>query len=314
MTEYIKAEAECLGFSACGIAKAEPVDGVHADAFRDWISGNFNASMSYMANWMELRLDPRKLMEGCRSVISLALNYCPPTKLPDDRYQFSYYAYGKDYHDVMKRLMRILQTHILEFAEGIPDIDATSLDFRICCDTAPILDRYWAWCSGIGWIGKNTNLIIPRAGSFFFLGEILVNMELEYGSPLEQRCGSCRACIDACPAKALSHPYRLDANRCLSYLTIENRGDIPEDMIPCMGNCVYGCDRCQQACPHNRWATPTEVQEFMPSERFMSMDNASWEALTVDDYREIFRGSAVKRAKYEGLMRNISAVAKNSGR
>ena len=223
-TRQIKAEALRLGFSACGIAKAEPVDGVHADAFRDWISGNFNAGMSYMANWMELRLDPRKLMEGCRSVISLALNYSPPTKLPDDRYQFSYYAYGKDYHDVMKRLMRTLQTRILEFAESIPDIDAASLDFRICCDTAPILDRYWAWRSGIGWIGKNTNLIIPHAGSFFFLGEILVNMELEYGSPLEQRCGSCRACIDACPAKALSHPYRLDANRCLSYLTIEAVG------------------------------------------------------------------------------------------
>lgn len=303
-----------LGFSACGIAEAAPVGAPCADALRTWISNSFNAGMSYMENWTELRLDPRNLMEGCRSVISLALNYCPSVKLPDDTYQFSCYAYGKDYHDVMKHRMRTLQMHISEFAEKNAGVDAGTLRFRICCDTAPLLERYWAWRSGIGWIGKNTNLIIPGAGSFFFLGEILVNLDLEYGSPIEQRCGGCRACIDACPAGALRRPYLLDANRCLSYLTIENRGPIPDDMILCMGNCVYGCDRCQQACPHNRTAPPTQVEEFTPSGRFMSMDNASWQALTADEYREIFRGSAVKRATYDGLMRNISAASKNADR
>lgn len=314
IAERIKAEAMSLGFSACGISKAEPVAEPYADAFREWIAAKHNAGMAYMENWVDLRLDPALLMEGCRSVISLAMNYFPSKKLRPDQYQFSYYAYGKDYHDVMKCRMRALQERISQLAEEMLHMDSSALHFRLCCDTAPILDRYWAWRSGLGWIGKNTNLIIPRAGSFFFLGEILVDLDLECDSPMEPRCGKCTACLDACPAKALKSPYVLDANLCLSYLTIENRGAIPRDMSACLGNCIYGCDRCQQACPHNRMAEPTKVEELQPTERFLSMSKDAWLSLTQEEYREIFKGSAVKRAKYEGLMRNINVVAGVSGK
>lgn len=309
LTQQIKAEAMSLGFSACGVSKAEPVAAPVADAFRRWIVSSHHAGMAYMENWTELRLNPCLLMEGCRSVVSLAMNYYPQRRLRPDQYQFSYYAYGRDYHDVMKHRMRVLQERISALATEHLPAGSCAPRFRLCCDTAPILDRYWAWRSGLGWIGKNTNLIIPSAGSYFFLGEILVDIDLDYDTPLESRCGTCTACLRACPTHALERPYELDARRCLSYLTIENRGPIPDDLAHCLGHCIYGCDRCQQACPHNRSAVPTAVDELMPSDRFLSMDRKSWQSLTPDAYREIFRGSAVKRAKYEGLMRNIEAVA-----
>jgi epoxyqueuosine reductase len=265
--------------------------------------------MAYMSRNSDKRMDPRLLLPGAKSIIVVALNYYPRKPLDDDQLQFAYYAYGKDYHDVMKKRM-------MDFAHslGIRDIreknDGVGYPFRglICCDTVPMLDRYWAWKSGIGWIGRNTSLIIPHSGSFFFLGEIITDMETDsYDSPMETHCGSCRRCIDSCPTGALCQEFNVDARRCLSFLTIENKDAIPTEMASKMGRYVYGCDKCQLACPHNSFSTPTDIEELNPTDEFMSMQEDDWKNLSHDDYIRLFRGSAVKRAKYEGLTRNIES-------
>ncbi len=304
ITKQIKAEAERLGFSACGIAKAEPVDVVYAMKYRLWLSEGNNAGMSYLENNLDKRLDPTLLMPGAKSIICLALNYFPEKKLTDDQYKFAYYAYGKDYHDVMKAKMRELVEHTFGHGENYSTGNSTQVaeSYKLCCDTVPILDRYWAQRAGLGWIGKNGNLIIPHAGSFFFLCEIIVDFELEYDSPVEGHCGSCSKCLDACPTGALSTPYMIDARKCLSYLTIEHRGEY--DVA--LDEYIYGCDRCQLACPYNKFATPTKIEEFAPSNEFLSMRPADWQHLSVEQYKALFKGSAVKRAKYEGLVRNIT--------
>ena len=291
-----KAEAARLGFSACGIARAQRVDDDYACAFRQWLSDGKHAGMAYMENYLDKRLNPCELLPGAKSMLVVALNYYPQRRLSESQLQFAYYAYGKDYHDVMR--MKLTQ---LAEALGL-DNDA----YLIACDTKPVLERYWAWKAGLGWIGKNNNLIIPHEGSFFFLGEIITAAEADtYALPMESRCGSCTRCIDACPTGALDEDTWMDARRCLSYLTIENRGEIPQHYWKAMGNYIYGCDRCQLACPHNRFAQATGVEELMPSQEFLDMATAQWSSLSPDDFRRIFRGSAVKRAKYDGLMRNI---------
>ena len=306
ISNKIKAEALCLGFSACGIAKAEPVDNDTATEYRQWLRDGKHASMQYLENNLDKRLDPTILMPGARSIICLALNYYPTSLLTPQQYQFAYYAYGQDYHDVMKRKMHSLTT----FIQSLFPSDSTLITCKLCCDTVPMLDRYWANKAGLGWIGKNCNLIIPDAGSYFFLGEILVDMELEYDTPISNSCGSCQKCIDICPTKALSAPHCVDARKCLSYLTIEHRGefdDTGKDAVKNMPtNTIYGCDCCQKACPWNRLAQPTKIQEFAPSDKFLSMTPNDWDSLSIEDYRTLFKGSAVKRAKYEGLMRNIA--------
>ena len=296
-----------FGFSACGVAKAEAVDASTVHRFSEWLASGMNGDMVYMSKNEDKRLDPCRLLPSARSVIVVALNYYPAKHLPADGFQFAYYAYGKDYHDVMRKRMTAFahSLRIHDVRENTFDSEACYRGL-ICCDTVPVLDRYWAWKSGIGWIGKNTSLIIPGSGSFFFLGEIITELECdEYDSPMSSRCGSCHRCLDACPTDALCSEYMLDARRCLSYLTIENRVGIPSALASKMGDCIYGCDRCQQACPHNRFSTPTTVEEFMPSDDFLSMDRADWHNLSRDDYQRLFRGSAVKRARYEGLKRNI---------
>ncbi len=324
-TQKIKAEALRLGFSACGIAKAESVDEATSKVFISWLNRGDCATMDYMRNNLDKRLDPTLLMPGAKSVISLALNYYPTTLLPQNQYQFAYYAYGKDYHDVMRRKMQELCDSLktlLETPQGSESIGdeeipleekKEALEMKICCDTVPILDRYWAWKSGIGWIGKNTNLIIPHAGSFFFLGEIIVNRTLAYDTPLPSQCGNCTRCLDACPTHALQAPHSLNANRCLSFLTIESRQGLNGEAVdPTLYSLnhpyIYGCDRCQQACPHNRFATPTLIEDFRPSAELLAMTKYDWHALSVEQYRPLFKGSAVKRAKYEGLKRNINLV------
>ena len=284
-----------LGFSACGIARADKVDEKNAQAFRDWIHTGKNASMQYMENYEEKRLDPRLLLPQAQSIIVVALNYFPKERLADDQLQFAYYAYGKDYHDVMKGKLQ-------QLSEQLPG------EKKICCDTVPMLDRYWAYQAGLGWIGKNTNLIIPHAGSFFFLGEIITTASFDaYDSPMPNHCGTCENCLHTCPTGALS-ANGLDANRCLSYLTIENRNAIPQTEAQAMGNYIYGCDRCQLTCPHNRFAQATEIDEFSPSEEFLNMTPDDWKNLSEEDYRRLFKGSAVKRAKYAGLKRNIDSA------
>lgn len=306
ISNEIKAEAQRLGFSACGVAKSEPVDSHTATAFRQWLRDGKHASMHYLENNLEKRLDPTLLMPNAKSIICLALNYYPAQLLTDQQYQFAYYAYGRDYHDVMKQKMQALAT----FMQSLVPSDTTPISHKLCCDTVPILDRYWASRAGIGWIGKNGNLIIPDAGSYFFLGEILVDIELDYDAPVANRCGKCQKCIDACPTKALSSPHCMDARKCLSYLTIEYRGEFASDHLDAvkqsLTNSIYGCDCCQKACPWNHFAQPTKIQEFAPSDKFLSMSTADWHNLSIEDYRALFKGSAVKRAKYEGLMRNIA--------
>jgi epoxyqueuosine reductase len=241
-------------------------------------------------------------MPGAKSVISVALNYYPEQRLSSGQCQFAYYAYGKDYHDVVR-------AKLISLAAKIKELLGEETECKVCCDTVPILDRYWAWKSGLGWIGKNTNLIIPQAGSFFFLGEIVLTEELEYDTPMESRCGACTRCLDSCPTKALAEACCLDSRRCLSYLTIENRAEIPEELAASLPPYIYGCDRCQLACPHNSFARPTKVKEFAPTAEFMAMRPTDWSALSVEKYRTLFKGSAVKRAKYEGLLRNISHLS-----
>lgn len=293
----IKAEALSLGFFACGIAKAEPVEEASAEAFRQWLASSCHASMEYMANNAEKRLDPTLLMPGAKSIVCVALNYCPQMLIPEDEYQIAAYAYGLDYHEVMKEKLRLLAASI-------------GGEVKICCDTVPILERYWAEKAGIGWIGRNRQLIIPQAGSMFFLGEIITDAEMDvYDKPATNRCGSCQACIEECPTGAIAEGCLwLDANKCLSYLTIENRGDIDRCYHNAMGNGIYGCDRCQKACPWNRFAKPTTEPLLQPCESLLNMKKDDWHKLSIDDYRQLFKGSAVKRAKYEGLMRNIEIV------
>ncbi len=299
----IKAEAHGLGFFACGIARAQAVDDDYARHFLQRVDNRTFADMEYMYRHVDMRLDPRLLVPGVQSIICLALSYTPAVPLPDDRLHLAAYALGKDYHDVMRQRMFQLVSRL-----GITS------GYRCFVDTAPVLEQYWAQQSGIGWIGRNQQLIIPHAGSQFFLGEIFLDIPLTYDKPMPSRCGICNRCVEACPTHALGKSddgtVTMDAGRCLSYQTIENRGQLSAEACRAMGNCFYGCDRCQKACPWNNFAQPNDIPEFQPSEELMAMTTADWEKMTVDDYRRLFKGSAVKRAKYNGLMRNIAAATK----
>lgn len=280
------------------MARAGAVDDATADDFRRWIARGAHAGMDYMARHTDMRLDPRLLMPGVKSIVSVALNYAPRERIPKSEPQLAVYAYGQDYHDIVRPRL-----HQLAAALGIEH-------YRAFCDSAPVLERYWAVQAGLGWIGRNQQLIIPHAGSMFFLGELFIASECDhYDHPLPSRCGTCRACLDACPTGAITAPEggkpQIDARRCLSYLTIENRGDIPSDIASLMHGTIYGCDRCQEACPWNRFATPTVEPLLQPRPELLLMTRERWSQLTPEQYRALFKGSAVKRAKYEGLMRNV---------
>lgn len=301
----IKAEALRLGFFACGIAKAEPVDAGVAASFSLWLTEGGNADMGYMTNYLDKRLDPRLLMEGARSIISVAMNYTPAARPAEGEYQLAAYALGKDYHDVVKDRLRQLAAHF-GWKDALHNEDGNARKCRIFVDSGPILERYWAERAGLGWTGRNHQLIIPKAGSMFFLGEILVDVELDYDSPMPNRCGNCHACIDACPTKALGKIFHAD--RCLSYQLIENRGQLTSEAQQSMGDTIYGCDRCQSACPWNRYAHPNTIPEFQPKQELLNMTRQDWQHLSEEQYRSLFKGSAVKRAKYAGLVRNITAA------
>lgn len=298
LTALIKSEALRLGFTACGIARAERVSEAEEQRLRRWIYEGRYAGMHYMTNYLDKRLDPRKLMNGLRSIVSLAMNYAPAQRLPDNEPQIAAYALGKDYHDVMKNRIHRLAAFISEIIDK-------QITYRAFVDSGPVIERYWAVQAGIGWIGKNQLLIIPKAGSEFFLGELFLDIELNYDHPIANHCGRCHRCIDNCPTHALAEERDFDSSLCLSYQTIENRGELSDIAKEKMGNFIYGCDRCQLACPWNRFATPTDIPEFHPSKELLSMTRQRWEQLSEDDYRHLFKGSAVKRAKYAGLTRNI---------
>lgn len=304
-SDIVKAEAQRLGFSACGLAAAAPVSEERAVAIRRWLAQGKHADMDYLVRNLDKRLDPRLLVDGARTVVSLAVNYYTADSLSPHGYRFARYALGRDYHDVVKEMLRKLM-HSLGLNEPA--------DGRPFVDTAPIDERYWAMQAGLGWQGRSGQLIIPRAGTYFFLGELVLTLPADrYDLPFAGRCGSCRRCVDACPAHALPGDGTVDARRCLSYLTIENRGELPPGTGAKMGGCVYGCDRCSEACPWNKFARPTAIDAFRPSPALRSMTADAWRDLSVDDYRRLFKGSAVKRAKYAGLVRNIAAVAGEGG-
>lgn len=292
---FIKSEAERLGFDICGIAKAEAVtDGV-ACAYNCWIEQQKHGTMQYLERNCEKRFDPTKLVEGCKSIVVVAMNYAPQEPVEG----IAAYAIGNDYHKVVKdRLFMLLNSiNTIQPTKG-----------RAFCDSAPVLERYWAVKAGLGWIGCNRQLIIPGKGSCFFLGELLIDAELEYDAPFTaNHCGYCHKCIDNCPTGALTTDG-FDARKCLSYLTIEYRGELPENIGEKMGNSFYGCDCCLKACPHNRFSTPNSILEFKPKAELQEMDMEKWRRLTKEKYDALFEESAVERCGYEQLMRNISAL------
>lgn len=295
----IKEKAIDLGFLLCGISKAQYLEKEAAN-LEHWLAQNYHGKMSYMANHFDKRVDPTVLVPGCKSVISLAYNYFNPSLQADkDAPKLSMYAYGKDYHKVVRKKLNQLFAWI---KETFGDIDG-----RVFVDSAPILERDWAKKSGIGWIGKNTLLIHPQKGSFFFLAEIILDLDLEYDNPMSDYCGTCTRCIDACPTDAIdAHGYLMDGSKCISYLTIELKDEIPAEFNGKIDNWMFGCDICQQVCPWNRFSKPHNEAEFIPKEDLLTMTKEEWQNMTQSTFNSLFEGSAVKRTKYEGLKRNIS--------
>ncbi|GHA24269.1 epoxyqueuosine reductase [Salinimicrobium marinum] len=295
-TAWIKAEAERLGFMSCGISKAAFLE-EEAPRLERWLKEGRHGEMRYMENYFDKRLDPTKLVEGSKSVISLLLNYFPEEKQRDDSYKISKYAYGTDYHfvikDKLKRLMQFIQEEIGE------------VDGRAFVDSAPVLDKAWAAKSGLGWIGKNSNLLSKKTGSFFFIAELIVDLDLDYDTPVTDHCGSCTACIDACPTQAIVEPYKVDGSKCISYFTIELKEELPQEMKGKFDDWMFGCDICQDVCPWNRFSKPHNEPLFDPNPDLLSMTKQDWEEITEDVFRKVFKKSAVKRTKYSGLTRNI---------
>lgn len=305
-TRWIREEARRLGFAFVGISRAEHMD-EEARRLEAWLNKSMHGRMGYMARHFDKRTDPRKLVPGARSVVSLMYNYYTDKepKHPEAP-KISKYAYGKDYHFVVKHKLKDLFRFI---EEKIGQVQG-----RVFVDSAPVLERDWARRSGLGWVGRNTMLIHPRAGSYFFLAELILDLELEYDGPIKDYCGTCRRCIDACPTDAISpEGYILDGSKCISYFTIELKEAIPEEYRGKFENWMFGCDICQEVCPWNRFARPHDEPEFEPHPELLEMDRGEWEEITEEVFREVFRRSAVKRAKYEGLKRNIGFLKRGDG-
>ncbi|MBO5922492.1 MAG: tRNA epoxyqueuosine(34) reductase QueG [Bacteroidaceae bacterium] len=295
LTQFIKSEALRLGFDICGTAKAEAVPDDVIRLYNQWIAQEYHGTMQYLQRNCEKRFDPTLLVEGCKSIVVVALNYYPSHPVEG----MASYAIGNDYHKIVKDKLYTLLNNI----NAVHPVKG-----RAFCDSAPVLERHWAVKAGIGWIGNNRQLIIPHKGSYFFLGELMIDAELEYDEPFTaNHCGKCRKCIDNCPTGALSDDG-FDARKCLSYLTIEYRGELPENIGKKMENRFYGCDCCLKACPHNRFSTPNNTPEFKPSDELLKMDVSKWQNLTREQYDTLFAKSAVERCGYEQLMRNISAI------
>jgi epoxyqueuosine reductase len=297
-TNMIKAEAKNLGFMFCGIAKAEFLE-EEAPRLEAWLKKGMQGEMQYMENHFDKRLDPRLLVDGARSVISLGINYYTEKEQADPLApKISSYSYGTDYHSVIKdKLKQLLQA----INEHIGEVHG-----RAFVDSAPVLDKAWAKKTGMGWIGKNTNLINSKTGSFFFLAELIIDLELEYDiQPTADHCGTCTRCIDACPTEAIVAPYIVDGSRCISYLTIELKNEIPQEFKGKMNNWMFGCDVCQDVCPWNKFSVLHNEPAFTPHHELLGMKKADWEDITEETFQKVFKNSAVKRTKFSGLKRNI---------
>jgi epoxyqueuosine reductase len=295
----IKAEAKKLGFMFCGVAKAEFLE-EEAPRLEQWLKKDMHGEMQYMENHFDKRLDPRLLVDGAKSVISLGLNYYSENVQADPSApKISKYAYGSDYHTVVKdKLRQLLQI----INEKIGEVGG-----RAFVDSAPVLDRAWAKKSGLGWIGKNTNLISKQVGSFFFLAELIIDLELEYDiEPTADHCGTCTRCIDACPTEAIVGPYVVDGSRCISYLTIELKNEIPQEFKGKMDNWMFGCDICQDVCPWNRFSVLNNEPAFQPHLQLLDLNSSDLQDITEDTFQKVFKNSAVKRTKFSGLKRNIN--------
>jgi epoxyqueuosine reductase len=296
-TKLIKAEAKRLGFLSCGISKAGFLE-EEAPRLEKWLKSNAHGNMQYMENHFDKRLDPTKLVEDSKSVISLLLNYFPSENQNESSYKISKYAYGQDYHHVIKSKLKELN-HFIQTEIG-------EVSGRAFVDSAPVLDKAWAAKSGLGWIGKHSNLLTQKVGSFYFIAELIIDLELKYDYATTDHCGSCTACIDACPTQAITEPYVVDGSKCISYLTIELKEQIPTEFKNKMEDWMFGCDICQDVCPWNRFSKPHQEPLFNPNPELLSMTKNDWEEITTEVFQKVFQKSAVKRTKLSGLQRNIS--------
>lgn len=300
--KLIKTKAKKFGFMNCGISKAGFLEN-DAKPLEKWLKSDFHGEMSYMENHFDKRLDPTLLVEGAKSVISLSYNYFPGEEISQiDNFKISKYAYGLDYHEIIKE---ILAEMVVELQEEIGDFS-----FRIFVDSAPVLERSWAQKSGIGWVGKNANLITKQNGSFYFLAEIICELELAEDLPVTDHCGTCRACIEACPTAAIVSEKVIDGSKCISYATIELKNEIPDSFSGKMDDWIFGCDICQDVCPWNRFSVPHQQPKFNPNNALRNFRKEDWNELTQEIFSEIFRKSPVKRTKFSGLKRNIEFVHK----
>ncbi len=299
---FIRQRAYDLGFSYIGFAKAEELT-EEAKRLEAWLSKGYHGQMHYMENYFDLRTDPRKLVPGAKTVVTMMFNYFPEKEQTEAAPKIARYAYGKDYHFVLKRKLKDLLQSI---QGGIGEVDG-----RCFVDSAPIMEREWAKRSGVGWHGKNTLIINPKSGSYFFLACLVIDLEIEPDPPIKDYCGTCTKCIDACPTDAISEKgYLLDASKCISYLTIELKESIPTEFKGKMEDWMFGCDICQEVCPWNRFSQKNEEEWFEPHPDLLTMNHQDWEEITEETFRKVFKKSAVKRTKYAGLKRNIEFLGR----
>jgi len=300
-TQMIKTEASRLGFLSCGISKADFLKD-EAPKLEAWLKNDFHGEMKYMENHFDKRLDPRLLVDGAKSVISLSYNYYPEEHQRKDSYKIAKYAYGQDYHHVIKAKLKELSVFI---QEQIGEVKG-----RVFVDSAPVMERAWAKKSGIGWVGKHSLILQKQQGSFFFLSELVIDLELDYDTPMTDHCGTCTKCIDACPTEAILPNNTVDGSKCISYFTIELKDNVPNDFKGKFDDWMFGCDICQEVCPWNRFSKPHNELLFAPKSELLNMSKKDWEEITEEVFGKVFQKSAVKRTKFSGLQRNISFLKK----
>ncbi len=300
-SQLVKSKAAELGFDFCGISQADFLED-EAPRLEDWLNKNYHGKMAYMANHFDKRLDPRKLVDGAKSVISVLVNYYPEKKLPEgsEDLKISKYAYGTDYHSLLKAKLKTL---VASLTETIGEING-----RVFVDSAPVMDKAWAAKSGLGWVGKHTNLIHREIGSFFFIAEIISDLELWPDAAIKDYCGTCTRCVDACPTDAIVAPYVVDGSKCISYFTIELKEAIPQEVKGRFENWIFGCDICQDVCPWNSFSKPHQSPELSLSPELEQFTKSDWQEITEEIFRQVFRNSALKRTKFEGLKRNVQFI------
>ena len=295
-SDFIKNKSIELGFISCGISKSAFLEN-EIGRFESWLKNNYHGQMSYMERNFDKRMDTRKLVDGSKSVISLLFNYYPSKEINNNSFKISKYAYGNDYHFIIKdKLKTLLSSMRNEIGE---------IDGRVFVDSAPIMEKAWAKKSGLGWIGKNTNLINKKTGSFFFIAEIIVDLELEYDNEVTDHCGSCTACLDACPTDALYEPYKIDASKCISYFTIELKEQFPNDLKKDFNDWIFGCDICQDVCPWNKFSIPNKEPLLNPKNEINQYSKKDWLELTDEVFKVVFKETPLERTKFKGLKRNI---------